>query len=97
MCAKPSQRSGAQSLLTRWINSVEGQSGVVLFSSGLLVMEPWIVQDNDPSDVRLQIVDKPQDSQLVFQISRSSRVGMAKSRVGEMLDPLSKQKAPTLR
>ena len=60
-------------------------------------MEPWIVQDNDPSDVRLQIIDKPQDSQLVFQISRSSRVGMAKSRVGEMLDPLSQQKAPTLR
>ena len=97
MCAKPSQRSGAQSLLTRWINSVEGQSGVVLFSSGSSVMGPWIVQDNDPSDVRLQIVDKPQDSQLVFQISRSSRVGMAKSRVGEMLDPLSQQKAPTLR
>ena len=97
MCAKPPQRSVAQSLLTRWISSVEGQSGVVLFSSGLLVMEPWIVQDNDPSDVRLQIVDKPQDSQLVFQISRSSRVGMAKSRVGEMLDPLSQQKAPTLR
>ena len=96
MCAKPPQRSVSQSWLRRWISSVEGLSGVVLFSSGSLVMEPWIVQDNDPSDVRLQIADKPQDSQLVFQIPRSSRLGMAKSRVGEMLDPRKQQKAPSV-
>ena len=97
MCAKPPQRSVSQSWLRRWISSVEGQSGVVSFSSGSLVMEPWIVEDNDPSDVRLQIADKPQDSQFVFKIPRSSRVGMAKSRVGETLDLLPQQKAPTLR